>query len=501
MMKTVRKVLYFVMVFGILLTILACQDGELTSLEDLTTNDGVTEQATTDIGTNEQVTPVPSTSTEVAIDPISYEIDNDLSTSLGMYRFDGNFVDPEYHPIIGNLTFTLEINDDDYRNSTYFVVVREVNSPDFDFLQAFTIEESTASRYHSIDYTPGKEVIVAKIAGTVYSDHVYLEPVASLRVSDSMANARKTLSGYTIIGNELRDIDMSETPYLDYSVLATDPDRIISSIKTIIYYPNYDLVLDTQVFEVTDDMYIGDQLSIDNIISDNLPPEKTFTIIYYVSGHDGVSDFEDVQLTSKRMTSANYESGSSIRNAYPGFWGFIHDFELNENDTRVYIHYINDQVLSMDDVYLTASLNVYDDEGVLVESYPLIDGMTYLDIPNEYLDDFYLLIIQCDQSDEYLSIFYIRYDFELTATYADQIVRVSYREPWAEVISIYLKMTTVEDGSVIAELTMTDLEDGYTNIPYPEGPDGYFSQYDVYIEITYIGFHGQEVYVTGYLDR
>lgn len=510
-MRLLSKMIMFSLVFLLLFTALACQEvletsQEITNLEETTSNETTTEQTTTEQITTEQITtPIPSTTTEMVTESISYEIENDLTTSLGIYRFDGNFVNPEYHPFIGNLTFTLEINDENYRNSTYFVVVRELNSPNYDFLQAFTIDESQVSRFHSIDYTPGKEVIVAKIDGTVYNDHVYLEPVASLLVEDLMADSRNTLSGYNMIGNSLRDIEVDETPYLEITLTAIDPERIISSIKAMVYYPEYGLVLDTKDFEISEEMYLDDGLSIENIIFDNLPPDKTFTIIYFMTGNDGVDDFEDFLVTSKRMTTSKYALGSGITNSYPGFWGVIHNLELNETYTRINIHYVNDQVLSIDDEYLTSSLNVYDETGHLVKSYPLVGHMSYIDIDNEYLDDYYSLRIECDQVDDLLAVYHIRYGFDgldfINATYAEQNLRVSYQGTWVEVLSIYIKITQVGGESNIIEVTLKDLDEGYTDIYYPEGPDGYFSQYDAYIEITFIGFKGEEVHVTGYSKR
>ena len=521
-MRLLSKMIIFgFFVFMLLFTTLACQEvsetsQDMTSLEETTSNETTTEQVITEIPTTEQViteipsteqisTLIPSTTTEMVVESISYDIENDLTTSLGMYRFDGNFINPEYHPIIGNLTFTLEINDENYRNSTYFVVVRELNSPNYVFLQAFTINDSQVSRFHSIDYTPGREVIVAKIEGTVYNDHVYLEPVASLLVEDLMADSRNTVSGYNIVGNSLRDIEVDETPYLDFTLTANDPERIISSIKAMVYYPEYSLVLDTKVFEVSEDMYLDDELSIENIIFDNLPPDKTFTIIYYMSGNDGVDDFEDVLVISKRMKTSEYALGSGVTNSYPGFWGVIHNLELNDTYTRVNLHYVNDQVLSIDDEYLTASLNVYDETGNLVTSYPLVGHMSYIDIDNEYLDDYYSLRIECDQVDDILAVYHIRYGFDsldfISATYYNQNLRVSYRGTWVEVISIYIKITQVGGESNIIEVTLSDLDEGYTDIYYPEGPNEYFDQYDAYIEITFIGFKGEEIHITGYSKR
>jgi hypothetical protein len=509
-MQIFSKMIRFGFVLILFSSTLACQESSDTSTE-LTTESATSIESTTEPATSiEQTsepltTPFPSTTTEILTESISYVIENDITTSLGMYRFDGNFVNPQYYPIINNLTFSLEINDENYRDSTYFVIVREVNSPDYDFLQAFTIDESQVTRFHSIDYTPGKEVIVAKIEGTVYNDHVYLEPVASLLVEDLMSSSRKTISGYNIIGNSLRDIEANETPYLDFNLTANDPERIIYSIKAMVYYPDYGLVLDTKEFEVNEDMYSGNELLIENIIFDHLPPDKIFTIIYYMTGNDGVDDFEDVLVTSKRMTTSAYAIGSGVTNSYPGFWGVIHHLELNETTTRVHLHYVNDQVLSLDDEYLTASLNVYDETGNLVQSYPLIGDMSYIDIDNTYLDDYYALRIECDQAEDILAVYHIRYGFDgldfISATYADQNLRVSYRGTWVEIVSIYIKITQVGDGSEIIEVTLSDLEEGYNDISYPQGPDGYFDQYDAYIEITYIGFKGEEVHVTGYSNR
>ena len=489
-----KKLLLFLFVIFISFSFLSCDNRETSSSTSTTntfTNVSTESKTTTDM-----------TDTSPYITYNTWKADSSLGLSN---YFDSSFYNPEYNPITNNLTFNLSIDDSNYKQSTYYLITRTKDAINWDNLTLFEINSSSVERFHSIEYTPGKEVVIAKSSGTIYNNFTYLEPVASLIAYDSKETERKHISNLSIRNNDVDFVEIDETPLFDIKVSLDDPDRLLTSIKVLVYCSRFNAVIDEKSIDLTSDMYDGDTLIVDHIIFNNLTPEYTYTVLVYISGNDGVESFNEVQAYYSSWRAPGLSEGSNIRKSYPGFWGVIKNIEIYDGYSKVNLTYVNIDVILIDAEYATASLVIYDSQNYVIKSYPLENGIKYVDIEDQYLNPEYSIQIVCDQDDTMLTGKSLRYDLEdiLDAQYSDHKINVFFKGTDLDIQSIHLTITLSGETEPIIDmmLDVDSLEIGHNWIDIPDGPDGVLTNYEASFDITFIGYHGEETIKTGWIHR
>jgi hypothetical protein len=463
---------------------LSCDDTRTTINNNLTTIDN---ENTTETSTSAYASPY-----------ISYQTSNiPVSNDSGTY-FYAEFTEPIYYPLIHKICFNLTIEDDNYKGFFYYLVTKDKDDNMADSTSMFSLKSNNFYSYSCLDYSNGKEIFIAK-SDICSNTSIELEQMATLSANDTMSAKRKDIESHSITNNTLEVIFDDEIPYFDLSFEANDPERLLSKLVVQVYYTPFQLIYDEIAINITNDMYEGDRLKINDIIFNNLSPNTDFNISYYLSGNDGVENFYNIQCGSR-----NYKTPTYLRNEFfaeditPGFWGLIKGFETGETITRFSFIYFNNSHIYIDNEPASASLKILDTDDNLVASYPLTDGMTYVDIDNQYLGVDYTAKIVCDQNDSVLYYSPIRYRLInlINVSYSAHTMDIVYYGTNVQMLNtniiVYDKVT--QQCVFDFDIDVNDLEIGHNYFDYPDGPNGELSNYEVTYIYTYIGFDGEENY-------
>ena len=429
---------------------------------------------------------------------LTYNIWTHNGKNMTAEKFAGiTFSNPVYVPFTGRLCFDISINDGAYLTSDYYLITRERGTTLTESQIQINTGSNSETLYNCMGYNPTDEIVIVKRNEEDLNPTSSLEVLAWITVDDKLASLRKQTEGGYFTSNDIFSVSLDETPYVDFKYHMEDPERLITSILLEVYYRPFEIVVSSVRINLTEDMYVGDTITIDHIIIDDLPPGTTFDVYYYFSGTDGVDDYTDIQAGYRTVTSSTFKDASRIINSMPSLWGIIKGYTIGETTTTVDFHLVNDGKVTFEDEPIDITLNIYNSSLELIYSYPVSADQSSIEIDNQYLEEHYVLILRTVQDPLSLSLYNIDYklhDIIDYFSYQDDVVAFRIMEYNVEIISIDIAFKITEDGTPFFTTTLSDFELGPYTYDIVDGPPQVNTLYLDYT-VTYIGFNGVETFV------
>ncbi len=440
---------------------------------------------------------------------IRYDTGSHDGENIDTAKFaDVSFTDYTYTPFTQKLCFTINITDTSYRSSEYWLIQRPEGSTRTESQVSFTIDSESDSVYHCEGYTPGYEIVIGKYNKTEHYDSTTLEPLAWITAEDDKHHERVWTESHHFIEKDL-PTDSKEandrikaigSPYIAFEFMANDPHRVYEGIYLEVYYRPFDTIYKTMEIPLTEDMYDGDQLLLPEIIIDELPPDVTFDVYYYLKGTDGVEDYDYTQFGYRTETSSTTGFTSFVKNAYPGLWADITNWTIGEKTTTITYNLHHTGKVKYRDEPVTVGLSIYDTETV----FPLEVGENVLEIDNALLSNFDVLQIIVNETEDVLTQQQLRYGLHNLFehfNYGDGMFSYRLNNFNVDIESIDYELRTVEEGTPILTGTLTEFPKNYDpsdieSIPVTTIPNNYDGHLYLTYTVTYLGFEGIETQTT-----
>jgi hypothetical protein len=141
-------------------------------------------------------------------------------------------------------------------------------------------------------------------------------------------------------------------------LLAHDTDRIITSVKfvlSVVFMNNYFVTEET--VEVLPTMYNdSDWLIIDDVHFDNLSPGVRYQITAYISGNDGLYDFENIKIG---IAQSEMQTPFTVVTTYHGLYAIINTATKIDDSIHINIDLVNEGIYQIADQTPILFLNFY----------------------------------------------------------------------------------------------------------------------------------------------
>ncbi|BCR36649.1 hypothetical protein [Mariniplasma anaerobium] len=141
-------------------------------------------------------------------------------------------------------------------------------------------------------------------------------------------------------------------------LLAHDTERIITSVKfvlSVVFMNNYFVTEET--VEVLPTMFNdNDWLIIDNVHFDNLSPGVRYQITAYISGNDGIYDYENIKLG---IAQSEMQIPFTVVTTYHGLYAQINTSTKIDDSIHINIDLVNEGIYQINDETPVLFLNFY----------------------------------------------------------------------------------------------------------------------------------------------
>jgi hypothetical protein len=257
--------------------------------------------------------------------------------------FTGTYANILYSPVTSELCLTAKVYDTDHRNATYYLVGRKQGQEFFGETRVkFLISDGSGSKsycFPNVDLSQPYEVLLTKVDADDLNPSSTLDSVNTLTITDSKASQRKHVQLESISDQVLTYFLPDEDPYVCFSVMFHDPGKAFKKLTFVLYHSEDKQIVEEKEIIIDDSFYEDDLLKLENITFDlHIAPNFDYGVQILVDGHDGVDEFNDIEIGQYTYTTKTYEmasDGTSFHGLYAVFTGF----EIKGDDVYFYYRY------------------------------------------------------------------------------------------------------------------------------------------------------------------
>lgn len=497
----------WIIVFAIfILSLNACTG---TSTSDLSTTDLITTQPV--VTTNPITTDSTGETIDVDTDIIhTYVSDFEVnifkyssSFSLPETYMDVEFTNISYNPLRNRICVLFDVYDSEYENADYYAILQGIESPlTYQEIQFFGDGESFSGGacFNIPDRTKDYRIVIGKYD----TDNLNLRPghiegSAWIEWVDAEYNNR----------NEIESIDINDTTekytsdlydsYVSYDVQINDSSQMITEVMVVLKEPLGNAI-DMKTFDSTD-LNSSESYSLLGEFN-GLAPNVDYEIEVYISGNDGVDDFEHIIISSHDLSSAGLEGQqdrdyiSTDLQSYHGLYSVIYDYEITETDLVLSYVYVNDEVIidsnTKEVIEISLKyLNIISNEEEIV---PLETGNHTINIPLANLEEGSRVYFGDQNSSAMYELFYLpKVEPFIDIFYvSDQSFRLDY-DNLDSLIELDIEIYIEGYAVVLEKFEDVDLESNNVFEIYHNVND-IDVDYNVVLTITYMAY-GREITV------
>lgn len=410
----------------------------------------------------------------------------------------------KYHPFTNDLCFTMNISDDDYNTTNYWIVKRMRGSSLTESQISFKMNTRNKTFHHCESYNPDLEVVFGLKNSKDLNPSTSLDVLARITVDDDKKNDRVyPEGGGHFTTRNFTNVEISErlepdNPYILMDFQFKDSARLYTGMYMELYYRPFDNVYQTKEIVFTEEMYVNDTIDLDTILFEDLPPDVEFEIHYYFKGTDGVDTYDYVYFGNRTVTSTRTGMTSQIVNAYPGLWANIIDYEIGESTTTIYYELVNDGSVTFNSNPVTTEIGMYGKDFRIT----LDPSVNFVEIENVYLENYDGIQIYIKELNRPLCTKQLNYNifniFEYFK-YSDGVFTYRLSDYNVNIISIDFEVRTIENGTPILDYTLTEFPDSYNygnyqSIDVDSLPSYYNGTTYIHYVVTYYGLTGIETF-------
>lgn len=414
-----------------------------------------------------------------------------VNQRLPQKYFIGTYTKVKYTALTKELCVTAQVDDKDYRNATYYMVGRKVGNDYYgEYRVQFLIPSGVGSKtvcFKNVDLAKAYEVLLTKVdlddlnpSNTIYS-------VNTLTLRDLKADERNRITQDSVIDLAPSIFEKGSAPYVLFSSTFIDPNRSIDKVHVVLFNPLNNKSLDSFVIDITDDLYEGDILKLENLRFNDVAPKLKYSIQIFADGNDGVDSFEKITIGNYTYETGTYEI-STVNEAYHGLFAVVTGFEVIDDQVHIYYDFENDGNTTYTDtkqkisIIVTTFTGRYPDP--VEKTIPLDVNRNSLILPKALLNDGLYLSIR----DSRFQISFC--DFFISPNY----VRMSINENQNHGIRIYIiddgnepplsiKVEIVDINNQVVE-TIDDVSPAFGEYHHPYS--GTYGRYQGYkVKVTY----------------
>ena len=449
------------------------------------------------------------------VTPNEYTIVKDGVLTYTSWNHGGNNIMPEkyaqiqlsnleYHPFTKNLCFTMDISDDDYITTNYWIIKRTRGTIRTESQISFKMNSSKKSFHHCESYNPDLEIVFGLVNSKDLNPTTSIDVLAWITVDDEKENNRVYPEGGHFTTRYFTSDEIyieklePDNPYILMDYLFTDSARLYKGMYIELYYRPFDILYQTKEIVFTEEMYVSDTIDLDTLLFEDLPPNVEFEINYYFKGTDGVDTYDYVYFGSRTVSSSSTGMTSQIVNSYPGLWANIIDYEIGETTTTVYYELVNDGRLLFNSTPVTTEIGIYGKD-LRVTIDPSADS---IEIDNLYLENYDAIQIYVKETNQTLCTKQLNYNifglFEYFG-YSNGVFRFKLSDYSVDIISIDFEVSVIENGTPILEYTLTEFPDvndwsNFQSIDVDKIPSSFNGNTYLHYVVTYHGLSGIETY-------
>ena len=272
------------------------------------------------------------------------------------------FTSVTYEPVTGDVCIQYDINDEDYANATYYVVLQEDNSLLTHQQSSFTLSSKTASNRNCFDNIQSSNlhhILIGKVDKDDLNPTDYIEAVGRVSFRDVHYEDRARIDQIDLTHEDIPEDTEGDLPYARFKLKVND-NRSVTDVKIKLYEKEFDNLIETQEYEITSSLRLSTKFFLNNIWFEDLAPGVKYYIVITASGNDGFTDYEDVFIAKDDFTSGcfNWMCGVSFVDLYAG----ILDVYETDNDAIIdyKAHNTGDIVSSSDNLPYELELVIKD---------------------------------------------------------------------------------------------------------------------------------------------
>ncbi|MBU1094709.1 MAG: hypothetical protein KKH01_09655 [Firmicutes bacterium] len=336
-------------------------------------------------------------------------------TKSALPDFDISITDIQYNPLNQNICVTYDLSDENYVNSTHFVVMQKRTTWISVDENVITLNES---QHHGQNcfYVPDSSdyrIIIGKIdLDTLVNFDGTINGTIWVDFDDPDFDSRKHVQDINII-DQTGDAPVGSIySQIEYGFEFNDQNHILDDI-TVELQTMDKLILDQHFFD-KDELCSLSSCQIDTDAFNHLSPYVDYQIVAKASGNDGIDDFENQVIAIKTIkTPVLSYWGNLIYASHEGLYGVIMGLNFDGDDVLVSYYYQNNNLYKYYNTTKTVQLKLVTigDNQEIINIYDIETGFNNLHISKLELVDIKTLAI-VDERDEiqYHSIPYIVFE-------------------------------------------------------------------------------------------
>lgn len=290
----------------------------------------------------------------------------------------------EYIPISNTICVSYQVDDSEYLNAIYFTLIQDPTT--FEVMSGVYETQSSSEEEHEVCLTVSNmtEPYALMIGKQDTDDPEYnsslFEATVKIEIDDAHINERQSLPqiAFDQVFQNLTESPIVSSIVYDLSVL--DPQNHISELRAVIQ---------TGLGVVVDEVVLTEHTSTSGFellgyTVEDLVPGVSYEGSLYLSGNDGVDEYEDILLVSDQMTADYVEPFRDMNEIrFHEMYGRIVDVQLNDTSLDVSYYYKNDGPLTVGGESLTGlKMYFYNEDGELVHSQAISPDQTQVSIPS-----------------------------------------------------------------------------------------------------------------------
>ena len=291
------------------------------------------------------------------------------------------------NPLFSKVEYKLSINDPNYKNYYYYIVVYDKIKNYNKEITKFRLVNHLYTKqitHSNIESSNNYEIYIAKSESSFLGPDITVKPSAGFEFRIFDYEQTKHLGSSLIFIKDIDSLDsLSGRTDFKFNLTIEDKDNALSTVHIAVK----PVGLERIAFETTynpNSYRLDGKVIINNIEISNLYPGIEYEIIVEGSGNDGVKDFENVFLCSKSHKTLTYLSSD---NSYYGLYAKINYTNANDDNYEVNLTLVSTEDYPKDD--LNFNLNIYNENNEFVNSYPIENGtksyfINFSDIKKNY---------------------------------------------------------------------------------------------------------------------
>jgi hypothetical protein len=313
-----------------------------------------------------------------------------INERLPQKYFNGSYTHIKYAALTKQLCLTAVVNDNDYRNATYYLVGRKVGTANFgQSIVEFLAPGGMTSKkvcFNNTDLSQPFEVLLTKMDRDDLNPWPTLYSVNTITFVDTKAYERQYVSHYDSTNLAPTIYEPKSMPFISFSCEFKDPGKTIDKVHVVLFNPTNNTEIAFKTMDISEADYEGDHLKLNEITFDGVAPNLKYLVQVFADGHDGVDAFERVTIGNYSYTTGGYEISTS-RDAFHDLYAVITDIKVIGDSVFVYYTGKNLGTVTYSDTWkevdMTVFIKAYGDLGQTEQRFSLDLTKSYFELPFE----------------------------------------------------------------------------------------------------------------------